>query len=370
MIDLLLLEDSADDADLLRAELKRSGCEVAIRRVDERSDFLNELNKPPHLIVADFQLPQYSALEALDDVRKRDEFVPFIIFSGEIDEEIAIAALSEGADDFVMKDRPRRLAAAVQRAMDRAAKRTREQEDAKAMRAMVEALHSLSEQRRRLLNRLASAQEDERKRIAGDVHDDHIQMMTAISLRIQLLAEDPSRPDARDELEEITDLLAEGITRLRRFIFDLYPDSLIDEGLGMILKPYLESVSEAWGKQIKVAMRVDGEPDREIEVAAFRILQEALTNVHKHAEASVIVIDTTISADSVAVVIEDNGCGLGPSASADPSHIGIRTMRDRAELAGGYLEVGPADIGGTRVEYWIPCGAVEGVASSHRQDES
>lgn len=365
MIDVLLLEDSADDADLLRAELKRSGCEVAIRRVDERSDFLDELNSPPQVIVADFQLPQYCALEALDDVRERDGSVPFIIFSGEIDEEIAIAALSKGADDFVMKDRPRRLAAAIERAMDRAAKRTREREDAKAMRAMVEALQSLSEQRRRLLNRLASAQEDERKRIAGDVHDDHIQMMTAISLRIQLLAEDPSRPDVGDELEEITGLLSQGITRLRRFIFDLYPDSLIDEGLGRALKPYLESVAEEWGTSIEIDMRLDGEPHREIEVAAFRILQEALTNVRKHAEASQIAIETKISDDSVAFVVEDNGGGFDVSLSADPNHIGLRTMRDRAELAGGYLEVGPASIGGTRVEFWIPCGGVEGVAISH-----
>lgn len=368
MIDVLLLEDSVDDADLLRAELKRSGCEVTIRRVDERSDFLDELNNPPQLIVADYQLPQYCALEALSDVRERDEHVPFIIFSGEIDEEIAIAALSNGADDFVMKDRPRRLAAAIERAMDRAARWTREQEDAKAMRAMVEALQSLSEQRRRLLNRLTSAQEDERKRIAGDVHDDHIQMMTAISLRIQLLAEDPSRPDAGDEFKEITDLLSEGITRLRRFIFDLYPDSLIEEGLRRALKPYLESVSVEWGTAIELKMRADGEPHREIEVAAFRILQEALTNVRKHAEASRIVIETEISDDSVGFVVEDDGCGLDPSLPADSSHIGIRTMRDRAELAGGYLEVGPASIGGTRVEYWIPCGGVEGVATSHGED--
>lgn len=370
MIDILLLEDSIDDAVLLRTELTRSGREVAIRRVDNRSDFLDELNNPYHLIVADDQLPQYCALEALNDVRKRDENIPFVIFSGEIDEETAVAALNEGADDVVMKDRPRLLAAAIERAMERAARRAREQEDAEAMLAMVEALQSLSEQRKRLLNRLASAQEDERKRIAGDVHDDHIQMMTAIALRVRLLAEDPYRPSAKDELEEIADLLSQGITRLRRFIFDLYPDSLINEGLGHVLKQYLKSISEDWGISIEVKMSGDGEPGREIEVVAFRILQEALTNVRKHAEASRIVVEAKITDESVGFFIEDDGRGIDSTLPANPNHIGIRTMRDRAEFSGGYLKVGPASIGGTRVEFWIPCGEVEGVANFYNEYEA
>ncbi|RIK09124.1 MAG: hypothetical protein DCC49_07450 [Acidobacteria bacterium] len=370
MIDVLLLEDSSDDAALLSAELRRSGFEATIRRVDERSDFLDELNDPPEIIVADNHLPQYCALEALEDVRERDKSIPFIIFSGAIEEETAIEALKKGADDFVMKDRPRRLATAIQFALDRAAKRAREQEDAEAMRAMVDALQSLSEQRRRLLDRLASAQEDERRRIAGNVHDDHIQMMTAISLRIQLLAEDLSRPDVKEELEEITDLLAQGITRLRRFIFDLYPDSLIDEGLAKTLRPYIETLSEEWGIRIEIAIRHDGEPDRDIEVIAFRILQEALTNVHKHAEANRIEIEAMIAASGTRFVIEDDGCGIGAPVPSDPSHIGLRTMRDRAELAGGFLEIGEASIGGTRVEYWIPSGEVKGVASAHVESGS
>lgn len=368
MIDLLLIEDNADDAMLLNAELKKSGCDAAIRRVEDRDSFLRALEHPPQVVVADYRLPQYGAIEALSDLRERFELTPFIIFSGEIDEDVALKALSSGADDFVMKDRPRRLAAAIERALHRSEKLSKERRDAEAMRAMVDALHSLSEQRRSLLERLTSAQEDERRRIAGDVHDDHIQMMTAISLRIQLLNEDHSRFDVREELAEITDLLTQGITRLRRFIFDLYPDILVEEGLEVALGPYIESVAADFDLEIDLSIDSSGAPERQIEIVAFRILQEALTNVRKHAEACKVVIAGDLSPEGVRFLIEDDGCGLKGSEREGLSHIGIRTMRDRAELAGGFLEVGKASLGGARVEYWIPCGEIVGVSSHSHED--
>lgn len=370
VMDILLLEDNPDDAELLAAELNRSGCDATIRRAGSHAAFLRELETPPQVVIADYKIPQYSAIDGLKATRERYQDVPFIIFSGEIPENLAIEALEMGADDFVMKDRPRRLVIAMKRAIQRAQQREKEKRDAAAMEAMVDALRLLSEQRRMLLERLTSAQEDERRRIAVDVHDDHIQMLTAISLQVQLLREDLSTANLESELGEIADLLARGISRLRRFIFELYPDSLMTDGLASMLEDYVVATMTDAGISAAVDLKVTGEPERQAEILAFRILQEAITNIKKHAQATHMLLSATITDCGVRILVEDDGRGMENANVDRPTHIGIRTMRDRVNLAGGYLQIKRSTLGGTRVDYWIPSGAMDGVEKIRAETNS
>ena len=123
-LQVLVLEDRAADAELMIAELRRGGFSFDWHRVDNERDFAAHLTPPPDLILADFNMPQFTGVRALQIVRGRGLDIPFIIVSGSIGEDVAVRALQEGADDYLLKDRLTRLGAAASQALE--AKRLRD----------------------------------------------------------------------------------------------------------------------------------------------------------------------------------------------------------------------------------------------------
>src|SRR5579864_2763858 len=113
----LLVEDSPDDAELMAHELRQSGFDLTWDRVDSEADYLAHLEKSPAIILADYSLPQFSGLRALELLQQRGLSVPFIVVSGTIGEEAAAAVVKLGAADYVLKSRLSRLGSAVRRAM-------------------------------------------------------------------------------------------------------------------------------------------------------------------------------------------------------------------------------------------------------------
>jgi PAS domain S-box-containing protein len=149
-IRILFLEDDPSDAQLLEWELERSGIPFVSKRVDNRDAFMHELlSSPPDLILSDYSLPGFDGMEALHLLKQYHPHIPFIVVTGAINEETAVECIKSGAEDYVIKDRPRRLAQAVQGAM---VKRMAMEEKAKAEQALQE-----SERRYRRL--FESAQE-------------------------------------------------------------------------------------------------------------------------------------------------------------------------------------------------------------------
>ena len=118
-IRVLILEDDPADAELMVRELRQSGIAVQVERVDTETDFIARLTPEPDLILSDFALPQFGGLEALRLVRSRGLDVPFIIVSGSIGENVAVEALREGADDYLLKDRTARLGPAALQALEK-----------------------------------------------------------------------------------------------------------------------------------------------------------------------------------------------------------------------------------------------------------
>jgi CheY-like chemotaxis protein len=116
---VLILEDEAHDAELMLRELRNAGLAVEAERVDNGLEFSARLTPPPDLILSDFQLPQFGGLEALRLVRERGLDIPFIIVSGSIGEDVAVAAMREGADDYLLKDRTARLGQAALNALEK-----------------------------------------------------------------------------------------------------------------------------------------------------------------------------------------------------------------------------------------------------------
>jgi PAS domain S-box-containing protein len=224
------------------------------------------------------------------------------------------------------------------------------------LRRSLDILRRTMEDRRRLLMRLEGAQEEERRRIASDIHDDSIQVISAADLKAQALARRLADPDLRHEAEELRETLYEAVIRLRHLLFELRPPSLDREGLVPALRSYTAGIE---GPEILVEDELASEPPADIRALLFRIAQEAITNARKHASASRIVVALSTAEGGVRLRVTDDGVGFEPRTSLEPvaGHIGVPTMIERAELAGGRCRIESKPGSGTTVEAWLPLGA-------------
>jgi PAS domain S-box-containing protein len=221
------------------------------------------------------------------------------------------------------------------------------------LRASRDELREMVHQRRELAQLLETAQEEERRRIAADIHDDPIQVMSAVDMRLQLLLERPERADAH-ELAELAEELRSAIDRLRNLLFELRPVALDLEGLAPAIGMYLEHAAKDTGWSWEVDVALHEEPPAEARVTLYRIAQELIGNAWKHANATRVVVDLESVDGGLLMRVTDDGSGFDPSTKPVPGHIGLATVTERTELAGGRCHVASRSEGGTVVECWMP----------------
>ena len=200
------------------------------------------------------------------------------------------------------------------------------------------------------------AQEEERTRIAADIHDDSIQAITAVGLRLHSARASLARLDEADSLDKLEDTVASAISRLRHLLFELRPRALDQEGLAAALRLYLDLIATSAGFDYRIENRLEQEPAPEIRTVLFRIAQEALANVRKHSHARQVGIRLEPRDGGYFVTINDDGRGFiaDEADEAIPGHLGLSSMRERAELAGGWLKVDSTPGAGATVEFWVP----------------
>jgi PAS domain S-box-containing protein len=213
---------------------------------------------------------------------------------------------------------------------------------------------SLAE-RRALLEHLVSAAEEERQRIASNIHDDSIQAITAAGVRLEILRDQLHDPEQLALLADLEATIQLSISRLRHLLFELRPPALDREGLAAALRMYVNESQDRSKTTVHLEDRLLSEPDGEARIILYRIAQEALTNVTKHAQASEAEVLLTQRDGGSMVRIADDGVGFQPDgARTAPGHIGLAAMRERARLAGGRIRIESAPGTGTVVECWIP----------------
>ena len=211
----------------------------------------------------------------------------------------------------------------------------------------------LTEQRR-LVSHLVEAQELERRRIAWDVHDDSIQAMVAVGMRLQLLAGRVPEEQA-EVVRRLDEVVRTSIDRLRYLVFRLRPPELDRHGLADALDHYLADVTAQWGMTYRLRHDLDHEPPADVAITIFRICQEALNNVHKHARATAVEVSLTSVDRGTLVEVVDDGVGIGAPTDRTPfEHFGTIEMRERAETAGGWWTLGENPTGGAAVRFWVP----------------
>jgi signal transduction histidine kinase len=214
-------------------------------------------------------------------------------------------------------------------------------------------LKEVDEARQSLIERLSFVVEEERKRIATDIHDDTLQILAGLSMRLQLVAEGLHDPDQKRSLGELSSALAESGRRLRRLIFDLRPDAL-ELGLGPALRFYFEQTATGIDPELVIDSQLSGELPEETRLMVYRACQEALNNVRKHARASRVTISLAAVEDGIRVVIQDDGVGFDVPAASAPGHIGLVAMRERIQIIEGRFSISSKPGQGTSVQLWVP----------------
>jgi signal transduction histidine kinase len=218
------------------------------------------------------------------------------------------------------------------------------------LRQVIIDLREVDQQRRRLLHHVVRAAEDERLRIAHDVHDDPVQKLAAVKMRLEMLAA------ANPQLPEITEAhktVASTIKSMRRMLFDLSPPILDEEGIGAALEYFLENSPISYRWSVEDELRE--QPSTQTRLILYRAAQEALTNARKHADAANVRVRLQQRDDGVLMEIEDDGVGFEPQkAVAAPGHLGLAAIRERAEMAGGSCVVRSLPGAGTSLQMWLP----------------
>jgi PAS domain S-box-containing protein len=225
-----------------------------------------------------------------------------------------------------------------------------------AQRQVIDELQRLDHQRRQLLIRSMRTQEEERRRIADDIHDETMQRLLAIPMWLEAAAND--HPEIQDEERfiRLQDAVSDAITRLRHMIFELHPRILDDEGLVAAIRAYVDGWTKLGAPAtFEITSGLSKEPPKVTLLLLYRIVQEALTNTRLHAEASHVVVSLNHRTRGFNVVVEDDGIGFDVEAvqASTDGHRGLSSMAERAEVAGGWCRV-ESRPGRTTVEVWVP----------------
>jgi signal transduction histidine kinase len=222
---------------------------------------------------------------------------------------------------------------------------------------------SLSERvARDTVRRVIEAQESERRRLALELHDETGQALTSILLGLKAIRASRSPADAERAEADVRTLVVQALQDVRALAVELRPSALDDFGLGPALERLAETFSERSGIETMVEASLDQRLPTEIETTLYRIVQEALTNVVKHAEAQHVSIVVSGRDRSVAATVDDDGRGFD-TERVRPDALGLLGMRERLALVGGTLEVESSPEAGTTIAAQVPLAATGAGAS-------
>jgi signal transduction histidine kinase len=374
-LQVLIVEDSENDAALIAIELERAGYAPAGHRAETPEAMRSALERQKwDLVIADYRLPRFDGLAALALVKEKGLDLPFIIVSGHITEETAVAAMKAGAHDYVMKDNLARLGPAVRRELREAEvrrERRRAEEDLRRAHEELELrvqqrtaelktvnakLQTAITQRKRLEYELLEITEQERRRIGLDLHDDLGQKLSGLALMTKGLERKLTARRAREarDAAKIHELVQQAMSHARDLAHDLATLDLKEIDLPTALDRLARHVTELF----KISCRFNSEGDiPHLEPAVVsqlcKIAQEAVTNAIKHAKASQVAISLANGSDKLILTVRNNGLPF-PDLQGHSTGMGLRIMNYRSSLIGASLEIKSAGAHGTRLTCSMP----------------
>lgn len=230
---------------------------------------------------------------------------------------------------------------------------------AKELESTVGELRAAHGVRRKLLSRLVAAQEEERQVVAAEIHDDSLQKMAAVGLRLDLLRRKLADPESAQEAGRLAELVNTTIDRLRHLMFELWPPGLEQNGFEAAVRTELVALKNEGEAMVSFDSRFGRALPMEVGTVAYRIIREALSNARRHSRARHIDVSLADLKGGLHAKITDDGVGIPTEVvlNPEPGHLGLSAMRERADLAGGWLKIHtPAEgaTAGTEIEFWLP----------------
>ncbi|MEO3714819.1 hybrid sensor histidine kinase/response regulator [Roseateles flavus] len=329
---VLHVEDSELDHHLIAVELARAGLQVELCRLDSLAAVNAALDERWDAIISDFNLPGFSGLQVLALLKERHQLLPFILVSGEIGEDTAVAAMKTGASDYLLKNNLTRLAPALLHAIEASESERARMEADRALRRSKQRLHELA-------GHLQTSIEMERAAIAREIHDDVGGSLTALKFDLAWLARHVSEPAVQQRVASAIETVSQAIEASQRIMHNLRP-AILEQGLVAALQWMAARFERRTG--IQVSLRTPQEQlqmPAGVPLVAYRCAQEALTNVSKHAQASRVDIELSLDAGVLTLELRDNGRGMAPQDLAKTRSFGIRGLHERAATVGGWVDL-------------------------------
>jgi len=354
-VHVLFIEDAATDAEQIERELRTAGIAFAARRVETREQFLKALQEfHPDIVLAEYSLPQFSALEALDLLRQSRPDLPFLLVTNSRSDEEAVECFRRGADGYILKRNLTRLPPEMLHALT-------EKEAERARRQTEGELRSYNEELRAFSAHLQSIREEERSRLAQEIHDELAQTLTALRWDITWLQNKISvlsgeRIQAiQEHLLEMSTHADSTIQCVRRILSDLRPRT--QEGFGLLpaIESYIEGFQGRSGMHCTVTSTVEELTlDQERSTEVFRFLQEALADITRLASATEVHVSLAVNSERLIFSVEDNGKGITDEAATGNQSVGVSALKERVRRLGGSVSVTARHGGGKTLTLEIP----------------
>jgi signal transduction histidine kinase len=360
---VLHLEDSDIDHELAAALLKRDGRPLTMLRVDDEPAFRAALEEDWDAVLSDYHVPGLPGLRALEILKASGRLLPFVILSGETGEDVAVQAMRAGASDYLLKSNLKRLAPALDRAIE--ANETR-----RAREAADRELAASRQRTAELARHLQTSIERERAAIAREIHDDVGGALAALKFDLSWIARHATTPELRTRATSALEMTVHAIEASQRIMHNLRP-AILEQGLVAALQWMAQRFERRTG--IVCTFRTSHEHldlPTGVPLAAYRTVQEALTNVSKHARARRVTIDVSLVRGVLSIEVSDDGRGLAPEALAKTGSFGIRGLRERAETVSGWVDLSSGAQGTTIILSVPVSGALRAKAAREARDSA
>jgi len=351
---VLLVEDNPGDIRLIQemlSELRAALFDLVC--VECLSAGLEHLSQGDvDVVLLDLSLPDSHGFNTFTRVRVQAPRVSVIVLTALDDEVLGVQAVRSGAQDYLIKGQvdSNLLARAIRYAMER--KRSEE------------ALRTARDELRSLAGYLQTAREEERAHIAREIHDEFGQALTVLKMDLSWLTKRlPEEATAlREKADSMGTLIDTTVQTVRRIATELRPGLLDDLGLGAAIEWQAQEFSEHADIECELHLgREDLVLDRDLATAVFRIFQETLTNIARHAEATKVIVELAERADELVLVVRDNGRGISESQVTGLGSLGLIGMRERVRPWNGQIAFHGVPNRGTTVTVQMPMANAEDV---------
>jgi signal transduction histidine kinase len=370
MSSILVLDDHAVDRELLTTLLGLAG--YSVREASRGEEALGLARaEPPDLLITDIVMPEMNGYEFVRRLRSHPETaaIPVVFCTANYEKaEVRRLAASCGVAHFIAKPSdPETIVGTVGEVLG--SPRTlpgpliRDDFDREQLRLLndklvekVDELESAHAERRKLVGQLINAHEEERQRIVENLHDDPVQAVVALRMRLEMLVARTADPVLAGELDRLREEAAAAAERLRRLLFEIQPLELDTSGVAMALRGSLEQASAETGLAYELDDRTTRSPTQPVRTLLCRVGREALANVRKHAHASRVDVRLDSDREGFSLTVRDDGEGFdaGQGLRVRPGHLGLPAMREQVEITGGSLKLESQTGAGTALHVWLP----------------